>query len=319
MTPQRAGKLFFTVAAVQVAAVFLMGSAGLYFPWIYDIIPSTLISEGLLVLPALSFAMLTPASIPEMFPVRRVRVRTVLLTLVMLAGVFPAVALVNAVTMLFTENAAAALLPDTTVYPLWTMLLLVGAIGPVCEEFICRGYIYGCLRRSGHPIGAIVLSALIFGLIHLNLNQAAYATLVGVFLALLVRASGSLVPALAAHMAFNSFEVLLMYMVPDEAIQAETEELSEVARMLEMQTAGEGAAADAMLLFGASAGTVIGICVVAAGCVIAALCIHRIGILEEHPAVREESTFAQGRLLGIFTVLGLLISVTFIAWRQLYL
>ena len=319
MTPRKAGGLFFAVALCQIAAAFLMGAAGLVFPWIYDLYPSTMISEGILVLSALAFAMITPARMGEMFPLRRVRIPTVLLTLVMLAGVFPSVVIVNALTMLFTDNAAAALLPDTLEYPLWAMLLLVGIIGPACEEFICRGYIYGSLRRSGHPVGAIVLSALVFGLIHMNLNQAAYATLIGIFLALLVRASGSLWPPLIAHMAFNSFEVCLMYLIPESALQADAEELSQTAQMLERQMAADMSSADAMFLFGASAGVLVAICAAAAGAVIAALCIHRIGILEGHPHVEEENRFAQGPLLGIFTVLGLIISVTFIIWGRLYL
>ena len=47
---------------------------------------------------------------------------------------------------------------------------------------------------------------------HLNLNQAAYAFIIGIGLALLVDATGSLWSSIVFHMVFNSTEVVMMYL-----------------------------------------------------------------------------------------------------------
>ncbi|MDE7232579.1 MAG: CPBP family intramembrane metalloprotease, partial [Lachnospiraceae bacterium] len=69
-----------------------------------------------------------------------------------------------------------------------------------------------CNGGVGSGIPAVALSALTFGLMHMNFNQALYAFALGIFLALLVEVAGSLWASVACHMFFNSFEVVLMYL-----------------------------------------------------------------------------------------------------------
>ena len=45
----------------------------------------------------------------------------------------------------------------------------------------------------------------------MNLNQAAYAFLLGLMFAVLVEATGSILPSMIAHMLLNSSQVLMMY------------------------------------------------------------------------------------------------------------
>jgi len=71
------------------------------------------------------------------------------------------------------------------------------------EEFICRGLILGSLRRFGDGF-AIIVSAILFGLMHGNFQQIPFAFLVGLVLGFIVVKSGSLWVAVAVH-AFNNF------------------------------------------------------------------------------------------------------------------
>ena len=61
------------------------------------------------------------------------------------------------------------------------MIIYVGLTGPVCEELIYRGFTAGNLKRHG-KIFAIVLSALAFGLMHMNLTQFVAGFLSGLVL-----------------------------------------------------------------------------------------------------------------------------------------
>lgn len=71
------------------------------------------------------------------------------------------------------------------------------------EEFICRGLILGSLRKFGDGF-AIIVSAILFGLMHGNFQQIPFAFLVGLVLGFIVVKSGSLWVAVGVH-AFNNF------------------------------------------------------------------------------------------------------------------
>lgn len=79
---------------------------------------------------------------------------------------------------------------------------------PIVEELLYRGIVY---KRAVDWLGAryaAVVSALIFGLIHMNLVQFIYASLFGLLLAYFAEVTGNLTGAIAAHMAANLTSVL---------------------------------------------------------------------------------------------------------------
>ena len=94
-----------------------------------------------------------------------------------------------------------------------------GIITPVAEELLCRGAILGALLRlmPRRPWVAIVLQALIFGLIHMNPVQIVFGTLYGVMLGWLAWRTASLLPGIVIHMANNSAALLIPESV-DESI-----------------------------------------------------------------------------------------------------
>ena len=79
---------------------------------------------------------------------------------------------------------------------------------PYVEELLYRGIVYGRIRDwLGVPI-AIVVSAIIFGAIHMNFVQFVYATVFGVLLAWFAEMSDGIWGAVLAHMAANLTSVL---------------------------------------------------------------------------------------------------------------
>jgi sodium transport system permease protein len=92
--------------------------------------------------------------------------------------------------------------------PWWLAVLLIGLLPAVCEELAFRGFILSGLRHLGHRWGAIVLSAIFFGLTHGVLQQQLTATLIGVVIGYLAVQTGSLFPAILYHFTHNSLLVL---------------------------------------------------------------------------------------------------------------
>ena len=81
--------------------------------------------------------------------------------------------------------------------------------GPLLEEVLFRGAIQGLLMRYfGRPWLAIILSALVFGIFHMNPVQIVYATLLGIVLGWIYYRTGSLLSVIVGHVLNNSLAVV---------------------------------------------------------------------------------------------------------------
>ena len=87
----------------------------------------------------------------------------------------------------------------------YTLAAMYKAAGTLCalipalvEELVFRGWILGSLRPFGER-RALLLSALIFGLMHMNLTQAPFAFMLGLLFGFLYLRTGRLWPGMAVH------------------------------------------------------------------------------------------------------------------------
>lgn len=91
-------------------------------------------------------------------------------------------------------------------------ILLLCLIGPLTEEVVFRDGILRWLVRWGlSPLWAVVVSSLIFALVHGNPQQALPAFVLGLALGMLFARTGDLRLCLPAHIFNNSLAVILMY------------------------------------------------------------------------------------------------------------
>lgn len=92
------------------------------------------------------------------------------------------------------------------------VLLLAGLVVPLAEEIAFRGLLQGWLRERYGPGAGILLSALLFALVHGIPLLIPALLLVGLLLGWLYERSGSLWPAVAMHGAFNCIMTTLFYL-----------------------------------------------------------------------------------------------------------
>ncbi len=85
---------------------------------------------------------------------------------------------------------------------LWVIILYMVIAAPIMEEYIFRKLIVDRTVRYGQGV-AIVISGLMFGLFHGNLNQFVYAFTLGMFLAFLYVKTGNIKITIALHMMIN--------------------------------------------------------------------------------------------------------------------
>jgi hypothetical protein len=93
----------------------------------------------------------------------------------------------------------------------WDGVVAIVLIGPVVEELLFRRAVVDSLLRSNYsPAKAIVVSALIFGLFHINPAQIVPAFLLGLLFAYIYYTTKSLLPTIILHIVSNGLSVCLM-------------------------------------------------------------------------------------------------------------
>ncbi len=89
------------------------------------------------------------------------------------------------------------------------LLLCVAVLPGVCEELLCRGTLLTGLRNGIGPVGAALVSAFLFAVLHLSPWRFAPQFCLGVLLAVVVWRTRSIVPAMLIHAGHNGTLVLL--------------------------------------------------------------------------------------------------------------
>ncbi len=83
------------------------------------------------------------------------------------------------------------------------MFISIVFIAPVLEEVLCRGILLPALLRTRSPRTSIIVSAVVFGLMHLNPAHVIAATLVGLVLGYVYYRTRSLALVVSLHAVNN--------------------------------------------------------------------------------------------------------------------
>lgn len=97
---------------------------------------------------------------------------------------------------------------DPTLLNLALNLIGTALLPALLEEMAMRGYILGSLQKHGKAM-AVVVSSVLFGLIHGNLLQLPFAFILGLILGWLTVQTGSIWPAVVFHFANNACSTVL--------------------------------------------------------------------------------------------------------------
>jgi membrane protease YdiL (CAAX protease family) len=103
-------------------------------------------------------------------------------------------------------------------------LFNIALVPAICEEVLFRGYVMRAFENSWGIIKAVIVSGLVFGMFHLQLHNLLPLATLGIALALMTWLSGSIWPAVAAHLINNGGAVLLATSYPELAFGDMTRE-----------------------------------------------------------------------------------------------
>lgn len=109
-------------------------------------------------------------------------------------------------------SGAAADTEPMYAIPLWLVMIAYSVIAPITEEFLFRGGIYSRFKKVMPVPVAIVLTALIFGVYHGNLQQGLYAFVMGLLITYSYEKGKNIVYPIVFHAAAN-MTVSILHMI----------------------------------------------------------------------------------------------------------
>lgn len=89
-------------------------------------------------------------------------------------------------------------------------LALIALTPAICEEILFRGFILSGLRRDSGPWAAVIVSALLFGVTHLDPARLGAVTTLGAVLAVIALRSRSIVPCILCHFTHNGLALVIV-------------------------------------------------------------------------------------------------------------
>lgn len=93
--------------------------------------------------------------------------------------------------------------------PIWLAVVFYGILSPVIEEMVFRGIVYRGLKYNIGRSGAILGSALLFGVFHGNIVQMVYGSIMGIVLAIYYEKYKKAAAPILFHSAANIAVYLL--------------------------------------------------------------------------------------------------------------
>lgn len=94
---------------------------------------------------------------------------------------------------------------------LWAFISTV-ILAPIVEELALRGLVQRRLRVVMPEWGALVVSAAIFGIMHMNIIQSTYAFALGLFLGWIYQRGKNILIPILGHLAFNGMNYFLGFL-----------------------------------------------------------------------------------------------------------
>ncbi len=127
----------------------------------------------------------------------------------------PTTALYDVILKRFPSQADhdSVLMEDLARGTPWRVALCVIIVfaGPFLEEVFFRGALFRPLKKQSATLGVILVSSVLFALVHLEKQIFVPIAIVGITLGILRSASGSLIPSIIMHTTFNGAAFWSMY------------------------------------------------------------------------------------------------------------
>lgn len=88
-------------------------------------------------------------------------------------------------------------------------VLVIGVAPGIGEELFFRGYVQTRLTQRWGVTLSILVTSLLFAILHMDLVQGAFALAMGIYLGAVTERAGSIIPAMLCHAGSNAFSTIM--------------------------------------------------------------------------------------------------------------
>lgn len=171
-------------------------------------------SQLILALPSLVYMIIYKLPYKETVRFKKMKFSDMMLCILFGILIQPVLTLLNGLSMVFSTNTTSVFMFSLSEQvPFLAALFLMAVVPCILEETVYRGVFYNEYSKI-NPWHAAMLSGLLFGLMHGNINQFCYAAVMGIVFALLIEATGSILSTMLIHFWINAGSVVLIYVYP---------------------------------------------------------------------------------------------------------
>lgn len=189
--------LFFMIGST-VLGLLLTNVMGLPSDW------SNIIMQFLVFIPMLVIYVKTEkASVKECFSIKPLNWKNALLCLGIAYCSLPFISMIVVLTSPLQPNLVEQAMGELNDSSLFSLLFVIAVQPAVFEELLFRGAALHGYRSLGTK-KALLMSALMFAMLHMNLQQALYAFLLGVIFAFMVQRTDSIFASMLPHFLINA-------------------------------------------------------------------------------------------------------------------
>jgi len=166
-----------------------------------------------LLIPVFAYTIKKGDSIVEAFGFKGIKVATFFQTILLVIVVSPMAMFANVLSQFFVPNTMVQGVDQFASESVGLTLVATVICAPIVEEIVCRGFFTNRINKTMSFTAAAIISALMFGILHMNINQFCYATVLGLIFAYTNRASGSIFTSMIMHIVFNGYNMALLFMM----------------------------------------------------------------------------------------------------------
>ena len=207
--------LIYYLCMLSVAVIFVLG----YFGVLKNSYLSTFLIQGvvMLAMPIILYSLFVTKNIKQTFKqfgFKKISL-TVLLCSIALGFVlffvnnYVADVFYTVLTMFGYDNSVNVALSVHTDIAL--EFLLTAIVPGICEEVLHRGMFMRGTAKQGYTRYGLLFSSLLFGLMHLNIQQFFYAAILGCLMGVVVIVADSIYPAMIIHFMNNALSIYFSY------------------------------------------------------------------------------------------------------------
>lgn len=163
------------------------------------------------------FAWYVKADFKTTFSLRMPKLRAILGSLLLYAGAFIFIQLLSNLMFTyipFVRYMSEQLSNQIIIENLLLNLLIVAILPAICEEFLFRGVLYASISSKCSPKVAILLSGILFGIMHLDPTRMILTSILGIVFAYTLYYSKSIFIPILLHLINNGVAVIWQHNTP---------------------------------------------------------------------------------------------------------